>query len=241
MSRPDIVADAQRIKDVILGGGITLLQGDVGYGLLTATPTAARRTFDVKKRAAHKRHGMLGGAAFRREAHILEPVKHDMIDAITIDFDLPLGVIAPIRLDHPVVKSIEPETFKASSVDGTMAMLHNNGALADELGRISLEEGVAFLGSSANLSGTGVKFRVQDVQQEVIDEADLVVDYGLAKYHMYQRSSTMINFATMQVIRIGSGYELISDILLRYFDFECPPDPGRDALPFGHLWEPAAI
>jgi tRNA A37 threonylcarbamoyladenosine synthetase subunit TsaC/SUA5/YrdC len=241
MSRPDITGDAQQIKDVILRGGVAILQGDVGYGLLTATPTAARKTIDVKGRAAHKRHGMLGCADFRHEAQILDPVKHDMIDAITIDYDLPLGVIAPVRPGHPVIESIEPQTFRASSVEGTMAMLHNNGALSDELARLSLQEGVAFLGSSANLSGTGVKFRVQDIQPEVIEQADLVVDYGLAKYHHYQRSSTMINFGTMQVVRIGCGYELISDILQRYFGFECPPDPGRNANPFGHLWEPAAI
>ena len=241
MSRPDITGDAQQIKDVIVRGGVVILQGDVGYGLLTATPTAARKTIDVKGRAAHKRHGMLGCADFRHEAQILDPVKHDMIDAITIDYDLPLGVIAPVRPGHPVIESIEPETFRASSVEGTMAMLHNNGALSDELARLSLDEGVAFLGSSANLSGTGVKFRVQDIQPEVIEQADLVVDYGLAKYHHYQRSSTMINFGTMQVVRIGCGYELICDILLRHFGFECPPDPGRTANPFGHLWEPAAI
>ena len=241
MSRPDITGDAQQIKDVIVRGGVAILQGDVGYGLLTATPRAARKTIDVKGRAAHKRHGMLGCADFRYEAQILDPVKHDMIDAITIDYDLPLGVIAPVRPGHPVIESIEPQTFRASSVEGTMAMLHNNGALSDELARLRLEEGVAFLGSSANLSGTGVKFRVQDIQPEVIEQADLIVDYGLAKYHHYQRSSTMINFGTMQVVRIGCGYELISDILLRYFGFECPPDPGRKANPFGHLWEPAAI
>jgi tRNA A37 threonylcarbamoyladenosine synthetase subunit TsaC/SUA5/YrdC len=241
MSRPDITGDAQRVQDVTLSGGVTILQGDVGYGMLTATPQAARRTFDIKKRAAHKRHGMLGCREFRLEAQILDQKKHDMIDAITVDFNLPVGVIAPIRLDHPIVKSIEPGTFWASSVDGTMAILHNNGALSDELARLSLEAGVAFLGSSANLTGTGVKFRVQDIQPEVLEQADLVLDYGLAKYHTYQRSSTMINFDTMQVIRIGCAYEIISDILLRYFGFECPPDPGRDALPLGHLWEPTAI
>jgi tRNA A37 threonylcarbamoyladenosine synthetase subunit TsaC/SUA5/YrdC len=239
MSRPDIIGDAQRIKDVIVGGGVAILQGDVGYGMLTATGKAARKSFEVKMRGRHKRHGMLGSREFRLEAQILNQTKQDMIDAITIDYDLPLGVIAPVRLDHPIIKSIDPETFRASSVDGTMAMLHNNGALSVEMARLSLEEGVAFLGSSANLTGTGVKFRVEDIQPEVLEQADLVVDYGLAKYHMYQRSSTMINFDTVQVVRIGCAYEIISDILLRYFGVECPPDPGRDALPSGHLFEPA--
>jgi tRNA A37 threonylcarbamoyladenosine synthetase subunit TsaC/SUA5/YrdC len=239
MSRPDIIGDAQRIKDVIVGGGVAILQGDVGYGMLTATGKAARKSFEVKMRGRHKRHGMLGSREFRLEAQILNQTKQDMIDAITIDYDLPLGVIAPVRLDHPIIKSIDPETFRASSVDGTMAMLHNNGALSVEMARLSLDEGVAFLGSSANLTGTGVKFRVEDIQPEVLEQADLVVDYGLAKYHMYQRSSTMINFDTVQVVRIGCAYEIISDILLRYFGVECPPDPGRDALPSGHLFEPA--
>ena len=36
MTRPDIIGDAQRIKDVIVDGGVAILQGDVGYGLLTA-------------------------------------------------------------------------------------------------------------------------------------------------------------------------------------------------------------
>jgi len=241
MSRPAIRGDAQRVKEVILDGGVAIVQGDVGYGMLTATPEAAGKTREIKKRAAHKRHGMLGCREFRVRAQILDQRKHDMIDAITVDYDLPLGVIAPVRLDDPVVRSIEPETFRASSVDGTMAMLHNNGALSDELARLSLDENMAFLGSSANLTGTGVKFRVQDIQPEVLEQADLIVDYGLAKYHVYQLSSTMINFDTMQVIRIGCGYEVISDILLRYFGVECPPDPGRDAVPLGHLWEPGAI
>ena len=126
MSRPDIIGDAQQIKDVILGGGVVILQGDVGYGLLTATPKAARKTIDVKGRPLTSGTARLA-ADFRHQAQILDPVKHDMIDAITIDYDLPLGVIAPVRLGHPMVESIEPQTFRASSVEGTMAMLHNNG------------------------------------------------------------------------------------------------------------------
>ena len=104
----------------------------------------------------------------------------------------------------------------------------------------SLESNIAFLGSSANISGTGVKFRVEDIQPEIVEGADLVVDYGLAKYHLYRVSSTMINFDSMHVIRIGCCYEVISDILKRYFDFECPPGPDTAELPHGHLQERGA-
>src|ERR1700749_791094 len=81
MSRPDITGDAQQIKDVIIRGGVAILQGDVGDGLLTATPQAARKTIDVKGRAAHKRHGMLGCADFRHEAQIPAPAKPDKTHA----------------------------------------------------------------------------------------------------------------------------------------------------------------
>jgi len=223
MTRPDFKSDARRVESVIRGGGVAIVQGDVGYGMLTATPEAARRTISLKHRAAHKRHGMIGNAEFRRDAMKLDERQHDMVDAITVDFDLTLGVIAPVRKDHPIIAGIEPDTLRASMVDDTMAMLHNNGALASELARLSLESNTAFLGSSANISGTGVKFRVEDIQAEILEGADLVVDYGPAKYHLYEVSSTMINFDSMQVIRIGCCYELISDILQRHFDFKCPP------------------
>src|ERR1700741_2284319 len=227
MARPDIEPDARRVEGVMRGGGVAIVQGDVGYGLLTATPDAASRTVSMKHRATHKRHGMIGNAEFRRDVMKLDERQHDMVDAVTVDFDLPLGVIGPVRKDHPIIAGIEPNTLLAASVGDTMAMLHNNGALATELARLSLESNIAFLGSSANLTGTGVKFRVEDIQPEIVEGADLVVDYGLAKYHLYRVSSTMISFDSMHVIRIGCCYEVISDILKRYFDFECPPAPGH--------------
>ena len=240
MTRPDIKSDARRVESAICGGGVAIVQGDVGYGMLTATPEAASRTISLKRRADHKRHGMIGNAEFRRDAMKLDKRQHDMVDAITVDFDLPLGVIGPVRKDHQIIAGIEPNTLRASMVGDTMAMLHNNGALATELARLSLESNIAFLGSSANISGTGVKFRVEDIQPEIVEGADLVVDYGLAKYHLSEVSSTMINFDSMQLIRTGCCYELISDILQRYFDFECPPAPGVEALPHSHLQDPEA-
>ena len=77
----------------------------------------------------------------------LDERQHDMVDAITVDFDLPLGVIGPVRKDHPIIAGIELDTLCASMVGDTMAMLHNNGALATELARLSLESNIAFLGS----------------------------------------------------------------------------------------------
>src|ERR1700758_4864942 len=116
MTRPDIKSDARRVESAICGGGIAIVQADVGYGMLAATPDAARRTVSTKHRAAHKRHGMIGNVEFRRDAMRLDERQHDMVDAITADFDLPLGVIGPVRKDHPIIAGIEPETLRVRMV-----------------------------------------------------------------------------------------------------------------------------
>jgi hypothetical protein len=82
-----------------------------------------------------------------------------------------------------------------------------------------------------------VRCLVEDHDLPIAAVAAVEVDYGLQKFHRYRRSSTMIDFRTMEVVRIGSCYEVIADVLQRHFGVGLPPDPGLDALPSGHLRE----
>jgi hypothetical protein len=68
----------------------------------------------------------------------------------------------------------------------------------------------------------GTKFKVEDIETEIRAVADVVIDYGLRKYHLYKKSSTLLNITTMEVVRIGSCYELISDVLSRSFGVTLP-------------------
>ena len=237
MSRLDIEGDARRVFDVLKNGGIAIYPNTVGYGIWGATPQAMQRSFETKQRGSHKRHAMGCDAQLQRELHILEPRQQDMIECISQDYDLPIGVVAPYRQDHPLLQKVDPKLLKASTAKATLGLLLNAGPIHSAVGRMSREEGLPLFGSSANLSGTGTKFRAEDIQPEIRDIADLVIDYGLCRYHGYKRSATGIDFTTMQVIRIGSCYELISDILKRRFGVDLPVDPGRDALPSGHIDE----
>ena len=74
------------------------------------------------------------------------------------------------------------------------------------------------VGSSANLSLQGTKFRATDIEPEVLDAADLVIDYGLMRWANYGKSSTMINVHDFTVVRHGSCFDLISDVLQRHYD-----------------------
>ena len=238
--RPEIAQDAARVAETLSGGGIAIIPGTVGYGLMASGGVTMRRMFDTKQRARHKRHAMIGSWDLHRELHLMEPRAEEMVQAIAHDADLPLGVIGRYRPDHPILNGLDAETIEASSVEGTMSMLLNAGRFMDALIPMTHARNVPVMGSSANLTGTGTKFRIDDIQPEIIGIADVVVDYGLCRYHHYRRSSTLIDFTRLEVVRIGACYDLIKDLLARYFRVELPPDPGVEALPSGHLREPTA-
>jgi tRNA A37 threonylcarbamoyladenosine synthetase subunit TsaC/SUA5/YrdC len=221
-----IEADARRAFDVLKRGGIAILPNDVGYSLIGGSAAALRRIFETKGRAPTKLNAMLGNADIHREVHVVDPRQRDIVRAITDDYDLPLGLIAPARADHPLLRALEPESWQASSKGGTVCMLMNAGRFHDAICRLSLAETHPLFGSSANRTMTGTKFRVEDMEPEITAIADVIVDYGLRKYHLYKASSTLLDIATMQVVRFGSCYELIADVLARHFKIALPPRPA---------------
>ena len=96
-------------------------------------------------------------------------------------------------------------------------MLLNAGPFHSEICRLSLLEMHPIFGSSANISLTGTKFRVEDIDEEIKNISDVVIDHGLRKYHFYNQSSTLLNVETFEVVRKGSNYEIIADICKRRF------------------------
>ena len=237
MSTLDIPGDARRVIDVVKNGGIAILPNDVGYAMCGASMDPLKKIYDTKRRGSHKRNAMAADLETQRDLHTLGPRAQAMVEAIVVDHDLPLGVIGAFRADHPLIGKLDDEGLRACTAVGTLGLLLNAGPLHAEVCRLSREEVVPLFGSSANLTGTGPRFRVEDIPDELRRIADITIDYGLRRCHIYKRSGTLINFSTMQVIRIGSCYELIGDVLKRSFGVELPPDPGLEALPSGHIDE----
>jgi len=233
----DIAADARRTFDTLKAGGITIFPNDVGYALMGGSTQAVERINQAKGRGGHKRNAFLCNAQTQREMHVLDARSREIIEAITVDYDLPFGAIAPYRPDHPMLKHVDETLLKTSTANGTLAMLLNAGPLFEEICRLSREAEHPIFGSSANVTGTGPKFRVDDIQDKIKKIADIIVDYGLRKYYIYNRSATIIRFPEVEVIRMGSCYELISDVVWRHFHIKLPADPGKEINPSGHLQE----
>ena len=203
MSAPDIQVDAQRAFDAICAGGIAILPMEVGYSLIGTHEEALRRIFDTKRRTPSKLNAMIGDDALHRDLHVMDARQRDIVRAITVDYDLPLGLIAPARMDHPILRNMSADMLKRSTTDSTLLMLLNAGRFHAEISRLSREAVVPLFGSSANLSLSGTKFRVEDIEPQVRAIADVIIDYGLRKYHLYQASSTLIDIRDCRVIRHG--------------------------------------
>ncbi|KAH8887147.1 hypothetical protein GQ53DRAFT_656421 [Thozetella sp. PMI_491] len=243
MTRPDIKADAKRVFEVLKAGGVAICPADVGYAIMTCNPKQLEKVFMTKKRGATKRHAMIGSYAIHKDVHEMSPLHRDIIDHVTQDLRLPMGIIGRFKRDHPLIKNIDEVTMSESSVNNTISILTNAGAFQDELTQLTFAENMPILGSSANVSGTGTKYRVEDIQKEIKDAADIIIDYGLLKWWVHGRSSTMIDFSgeKLEVVRIGACYDVIKDVLKRRWNIDLPEDPGMEALKFGHLRTPVPL
>jgi tRNA A37 threonylcarbamoyladenosine synthetase subunit TsaC/SUA5/YrdC len=220
MSIFDYDGDAQRAMDVVLGGGIAIIPTSVGYVILGATTEAINKTIAVKQRGPSKLNAVIGCAAMHAALHVLDGHNRRIVRTITQDYDLPMGTVAPADLDHPMLRNLDAGVLERTTMGGTLAMLLNAGPLMDKMAQLSFEADRLVVGSSANLSLQGTKFCVEDIEPAVIDAADLVIDYGLMRWANYRKSSTMINVHDFSVVRHGSCFDLISDILQRHFSIK---------------------
>ena len=213
----DVAADAARAFAALRRGGIAIVPNHTGYSVLGGSSGSLRRIFRTKGRQASKRNAMVGNAAWHRDLHVCGSRGREITAAITEDYDLPFGCVAPFRRDHPALRTMAPETLADSSVDGTIAMLLNAGTLHAALTDLSFAAGVPLFGSSANLTGTGARFRVEDIPPEIMAIADAVIDHGLQRYHVYAASATLLDVETLTVVRRGACFDDISYVLRRHF------------------------
>ena len=223
----DVAGDARRAFDVLRRGGTAIVPHTIGYAALGGSGPALRRIFEAKRRGASKRNAMVANLAIQNDVHQCSARGRDIVRAIVDDYDLPLGCIAPYRPDHPMLAKLDAETRDASTQDGTVAILLNAGRLHAELTRLSEESAFPLFGSSANLSLGGTKFKVEDIEPEIIAVAEIVIDHGLQPFHSYRASSTLLNVETLEVTRVGSCYADIAYILKRHFRVDLPPAPTK--------------
>ncbi len=209
--------DARRAFDVLKAGGIAIIPMDVGYTCAGGSGKALREIFKIKQRSVSKRNAMVGHLPIARELYDIGDDAWKVIEVIIGDYDLPLGAVGTCKICHPLLQILDSKALNASTKNGTLVMLLNAGSFHAEICRLSFSESHPIFGSSANISTNGTKFRVEDIEPEILSIADVIIDHGLRKYHFYKQSSTLLNVETFEVIRRGANFETIADICLRRF------------------------
>jgi len=103
MSLFDVAGDAERAFAVLKRGGTAIVPHSIGYAALGGSAAALRRIFEAKRRGPAKRNAMVTNLAIQAEVQRCTPRGRDIMRAIVEDYDLPLGCVAPCRLDHPML------------------------------------------------------------------------------------------------------------------------------------------
>lgn len=217
----DIEGDANRVLDTVAEGGVAIFPATVGYAIVGHTEDAVKRIYAAKQRSFGKPCGWFGNWDLFGEVMDVPVRSRQVVQSVIGKHDLPLSIVAPFRTQHSFVGAVPGFVLENASLNGTLDMLLNAGALHNAIARGARERGMPVVGSSANRSLTGSKFRLEHVEQEVRDAADLCIDHGLTRYHNDEgRGSTIIDLVSFKTFRIGCLYDDLCAILLDEFDID---------------------
>ncbi|KAJ5088371.1 hypothetical protein N7456_011987 [Penicillium angulare] len=226
---PDAKRDAARAFEALKAGGVIIVPTDVGYGMMAASVEAIERFFAAKKRKAGHSLGIIGTYNLHKKLHDLPEEKYQVAGTFLEEMGVTISVVGKMRENiHELLPSHLLPTLDKVTKNGTLAMAFAESPFHRELGRLNDLNGQIMIGSSANLTGQGQKFRVEDIEPEVLEAADLVIDYGRQKYHFSGRAGTILDLDNERVLRIGACYPLIAEGLTRWFGWSVPEDPDWD-------------
>jgi tRNA A37 threonylcarbamoyladenosine synthetase subunit TsaC/SUA5/YrdC len=211
-------ADVARLFGAMAAGGIGIVPLDVAYAVVATMPDGIRRIFEAKRRSYDKPSGMFGNWRLSRDIHVMDERRHAMVRELVEQERIPFSVVAPFRADHPLFAAVDPFVMRNSSKGGTLDMLLNAGQFHDAIAEGSAARGTAVFGSSANLSLTGSKYRYHDIDAPIRAAAAIHFDYGLSKYADKDGlSSTIIDFTSFAVIRVGHCFERLKSAFAARF------------------------
>ena len=218
---PHEAADA--VLDVLQGGGLAVVPFDVSYAFLGATRDALERIYALKLRPGSKPCPMLASwdhfvdvsAAGAKQVAAMK-----RIDAA----GLPVGMITAPNADSAVVRSIPSDCTDMLVKDGRLALFINMGGLSDLLIEVADAAGVRLFGSSANLSGTGNSFRLDEVPESMLANVDITCEAETCRYANPERmASSIIDVEGVSFVRRGILADEIERVML---DGESVADEG---------------
>ena len=104
--------------------------------------------------------------------HQMGEIEREIQRTLFNEYNLPFSVVAPFDSSCPDLVGVDPYVVSTSSKSGTLDMLLNAGLFHNTFSQLCFDRGKPAFGSSANISLTGSKFRIADIEPELIDVAN---------------------------------------------------------------------
>jgi tRNA A37 threonylcarbamoyladenosine synthetase subunit TsaC/SUA5/YrdC len=219
--------DARQAFDVMAAGGVAVLPLSVSYAIFAHSTEGVERIYRLKQRPLTKPNGVIGNWDIFREVFQVSERDRDLVRCLTLDHDLPLSIVAPFNPQHDWLRHAEAGALRLATKGTTMDLLMNAGPLHNTLAAMSLEAGKPLMGSSANVSNSGSKFRLEDVQESLKAGCDLVLGYGTSRYvNDFGMGSTIVELPSWRVLRWGGLFEQQAELVARHFGVHWPARPA---------------
>jgi tRNA A37 threonylcarbamoyladenosine synthetase subunit TsaC/SUA5/YrdC len=219
--------DARLAFQAMLDGGVAILPLSVSYAIFAHTAEAVERIYRLKQRPMTKPNGVIGNWDIFTEVFEVGQRDRDLVRCLTLDHNLPLSVVAPFNPAHEWLRTVEHGALRLSTKGHTMDLLMNAGPLHNELAALSLAQGKPLMGSSANASGSGSKFRLEEVQEPLRAGCELVLGYGLSPYaNDFGMGSTIVELPSWRILRWGGLFEKQAQIVDKTFGVQWPARPA---------------
>lgn len=171
----DRPATKQEITAVISAcrkGGVALFPTRVSYSLNVATRIGVEKIFSLKKRPPEKSCVILGTTRiFCGIADINRTIKEKVSN-----LSLPVGLI--VNLAQNSNASALATDLGIVKEDGSIGVFMNLGYFAQSIANSAFQGGALIVGSSANLSGRGNSYQLEDVDRLIIAGSDVTIDKG---------------------------------------------------------------
>jgi tRNA A37 threonylcarbamoyladenosine synthetase subunit TsaC/SUA5/YrdC len=225
---PNVQSDTEAAFKVLRAGGTVIGPVGLGYCIFSIGAEAVDRAFAIKQRREGHTMGVFGTCKTQRALHDLPEDTFAMCRVMSEDMGSHFVVLAKYRPDAPLLAALDAPTLARITRGDTLgvAIVAPETPFLHRLCELCDGAGVLLVGSSANLSGSGNKYRVSDIEPELRAAADLVVDHGLQRFYTYApRASCILDVQSMKCLRVGVGYNLLRDRLYRFFGVELEESP----------------
>lgn len=169
--------EAHQLYTLLADGGLALTRTSTGYGLVAMRSDAVRRIYALKGRAAVK--PCVTVATMTILDDIAKPLDADMRQwLIGAAARWPMALINELNPASKLLASWEPFVRAQCTKVDTIATFFGVGDLVARAADIAYQHGELLVGSSANRSGTGNNYTIEDVPEEMRTLVDRVFDFG---------------------------------------------------------------